>query len=287
MKNELQIQPMARRIIDDIGRENFLLMLIGAMDTELAKSKSRGRMERQSRTWSFNVFRGLEGHFGPGIKANLIYEVRKGLVRAKLTGKSWYATEEKIAFASMPVSVFDAITPHETLACDIMDNSVFHGKKIIDKVQTKTKWTYKFKMKKRKAFLSETLQIRLLWNSLVREEKCCPQDKKGKNHMSKSSRKRYDVTITPMTVKDTVNKVGTRKITGRATYEALTGRTFERTFMAQGRVANEVADYLKIGEPVKLKLIFSNMPSDEEGKQGASYLTIAGLPDVEEARKAA
>jgi hypothetical protein len=88
----------------------------------------------------------------------------------------------------------------------------------------------------------------------------------------------YNLKVTPKGDINTAPGVnGTRKIVFRGMV-TLRGKERERTFVAQGKAADAVAESIKTGEQVSLRCLFSEAPSREEGKRGAEYLTVIGLP---------
>jgi len=93
-----------------------------------------------------------------------------------------------------------------------------------------------------------------------------------------NSGKGYNLTLTPIGAIDTTPAANdTRKIRFRAKV-TLQGKEKERTVIAQGKAADAVADMIKDGVPVSLRVLFSRAPSQEDGKQGGEYLTVLGIP---------
>ena len=101
-----------------------------------------------------------------------------------------------------------------------------------------------------------------------------------------NSGKGYNIAITPKagSIDTTPAANGTRKTKFRGTL-TIKGQQRERTVVAQGKAAEAIEGMIKDGESVSLRVLFSHMPSEEEGKTGAEYLTVLGVPQP--ARKAA
>lgn len=89
--------------------------------------------------------------------------------------------------------------------------------------------------------------------------------------------KAYNIKLNILSLDDGKNAKGTRKLTGRATFQR-GGKSFERTFIAQGKAADAVAEHLVVGSDVTVRTIFDRAPANEEGKQGGEFLTLIAMP---------
>jgi hypothetical protein len=91
--------------------------------------------------------------------------------------------------------------------------------------------------------------------------------------------KGYNLSITPKdgTIDTTPTASGTKKIKFRGTVK-LRGQDRERTVVAMGKAAEAIEGKIVAGEAVSLRVLFDNAPSSEEGKKGAEFLTVLGLP---------
>lgn len=89
--------------------------------------------------------------------------------------------------------------------------------------------------------------------------------------------KAYNITVTPISdVDSTPNAKGTPKLKFRAKV-TLRGRETERTVVAQGAAVAKIDGKIVAGEPVALRVLFSNAPANDEGK-GGEFLTVVDLP---------
>lgn len=96
------------------------------------------------------------------------------------------------------------------------------------------------------------------------------------NENTKSA-KGYNIDVTVVSAIDTTpNSLGTSKLKFRGSFER-SGKTFERTVIAQGKAADAVGESLKQGETTKLRILFDSVIG-EDGKRGGEYLTVLGLP---------
>ena len=90
--------------------------------------------------------------------------------------------------------------------------------------------------------------------------------------------KGYNMTITPKGDIDTTpTATGTKKIKFRATFDQK-GTSRERTVVAMGKAAEAIEGKIVAGEAIALRVLFDRAPSQEEGKRGAEFLTVLGLP---------
>ena len=90
--------------------------------------------------------------------------------------------------------------------------------------------------------------------------------------------KGYNLKITPKGEINTApTSTGTKKIKFRATMQ-LRGQERERTVVAQGKAAEAIEGMIEAGKEVSLRVLFENMPAGEDGKKGAEYLTVLGIP---------
>lgn len=95
--------------------------------------------------------------------------------------------------------------------------------------------------------------------------------------MTTETAKAYNISITPLSIVDDKNVKGTRKISGRATF-LRSGKSYERTFIAQGKAADAVAGALVVGTPVTIRTLFDRAPANDEGKKGGEFLTLIAMP---------
>lgn len=94
--------------------------------------------------------------------------------------------------------------------------------------------------------------------------------------------KAYTVTLTPKGEIDTTPSAsGTQKLKFRATYTAQ-GQEKERTVLAQGKAAEAIANVIKVGEAVALRVMFDRAPGND-GKPGGEFVTVLGLPTAKAA----
>jgi hypothetical protein len=91
--------------------------------------------------------------------------------------------------------------------------------------------------------------------------------------------KGYNIALTPKdgTIDTSPTSTGTKKIKFRATMK-LRGQDRERTVVAMGKSAEAIEGMIEAGKEVSLRVLFDRAPSQEEGKKGAEYLTVLGIP---------
>ncbi len=104
-------------------------------------------------------------------------------------------------------------------------------------------------------------------------------DKNQQNASNDNGGKGYNLTLTPKagTIDTTPTASGTKKTKFRATFEQR-GKTVERTVVAMGKAAEAIEGKIVEGEAVAIRCLFDRAPAQEEGKRGAEYLTVLGLP---------
>ena len=92
------------------------------------------------------------------------------------------------------------------------------------------------------------------------------------------SNKAYNIALVQTTAaKKATNANGKAKITFRAK-TTMRGREIERTVVAQGAAAEQIAGMVKKGASLNLRCLFERAPANEDGSQGGEYLTVVGLP---------
>ncbi len=101
----------------------------------------------------------------------------------------------------------------------------------------------------------------------------------NQNAQNDNGGKGYNLSITPKdgTIDTTPTAAGTKKIKFRGTL-TLRGKERERTVVAQGKAAEAIEGKIVAGEAISLRVLFDNAPSSEEGKKGAEFLTVLGIP---------
>jgi hypothetical protein len=90
--------------------------------------------------------------------------------------------------------------------------------------------------------------------------------------------KAYNVTVTQITDANVgKNSNDKSKVTFRAKGK-IGGRDVERTVVAQGAAADLIMGKLGMGNELKLRVLFSRAPSNDDGQRGGEFLTVVGEP---------
>lgn len=94
-----------------------------------------------------------------------------------------------------------------------------------------------------------------------------------------TSKRGYNLTLTQTTAAVVgQNTNGKTKITFKGK-TMVGGREIERTVLAQGAAADEIAnDVGEVGTEIALRVLFERVPSQVEGQRGGEYLAVIGKP---------
>lgn len=89
----------------------------------------------------------------------------------------------------------------------------------------------------------------------------------------------YNLTLTQTTAAVIgENSNGKMKITFKAK-ATVGGREIERTVLAQGAAADEIAnDVGEVGTEVRLRVLFDHVPGENDNERGGEFFSVVGKP---------